>query len=82
MQEFGKPLLYAILVHLGLLVLMIVGTWDWKKFQPPRLAGLNIEAVVVNSKDLNQKVKRVKAVEHGRGWVWHLYHDQIVAGWR
>ncbi len=61
MQDFGKPLLYAILVHLGLLVLMIVGTWDWKKFQEPRLAGLNIEAVVVNSADLNKKIKQAES---------------------
>lgn len=60
MQDFGKPLLYAILVHLGLLVLMIVGTWDWKKFQEPRLAGLNIEAVVVDSRDLNKKIKQAE----------------------
>jgi len=59
-REFGKPFLLAILIHLGLLALMIMGTWNWHTFQKPRLAGLNIEAVVINQTDLNQQIEQIK----------------------
>lgn len=60
MQEFGKPFLLAILIHFGLLALMIMGTWNWHTFQKPRLAGLSIEAVVINQTDFNQQIEQIK----------------------
>ncbi|MCF6224773.1 MAG: cell envelope integrity protein TolA [Xanthomonadales bacterium] len=60
MQEFSKPLLLAVLVHLALLASMFSGSWSSKKFEKPRLAGLNIEAVVINASDLNKQIDKVK----------------------
>ncbi|MCF6263384.1 MAG: cell envelope integrity protein TolA [Xanthomonadales bacterium] len=60
MQEFGKPLLLAVLIHLGLLAAMFIGTWNSNKFEKPRLAGLNIEAVVIDASDLNKQIDKVK----------------------
>jgi len=60
MQEFGKPLLLAVLIHLGLLTSMFIGNWSSNKFEKPRLAGLNIEAVVINATDLNKQIDKVK----------------------
>ncbi len=60
MQEFGKPLLLALGIHLGFIVLMVIGTWNWHTVQKPRLAGLNIEAVVVDANDLNRQIEQAQ----------------------
>ncbi|MBE9549617.1 MAG: cell envelope integrity protein TolA [Proteobacteria bacterium] len=73
-RDFVKPFLLAILIHFGLLALMIMGTWNWQKFQKPRLAGLNIEAVVINQTDLNQQIEQIKKQEKTR-----KQHDDAVA---
>ena len=59
-REFVKPFLLAILIHLGLVASMVIGTWNWHKFEKPRLAGLNIEAVVVNASDLNKQIEHIQ----------------------
>jgi colicin import membrane protein len=41
-------------VHLLAATLIVLGTMDWQPFRPPRLEGLSIEAVIVDTEALRQ----------------------------
>ncbi len=50
--SYGLSFVLALLVHLALAALLLLGTWNWRP-EPTRTAGLTISATVVDAEQLN-----------------------------
>jgi len=59
-REFARPFLFALLIHIALVLLMFLANWNWQSKTIKRVAGLNIEAKVIDASEFNKKVQQAK----------------------
>ena len=63
MREFWSitwALILAIAVHFLMAAIVVLGTMNWKPFKPPTLAGMTIEAVMVDTGAIQQRRQQAK----------------------
>ena len=68
-----RALTLAIFVHALMVLLVVLGTYEWKPFRQPQPVGLTIEAVIVDTSEIRGNARgMIDTVEivgpDGRQW--------------